>query len=87
MDKPKKTLLSCEGLLEPLSYDAEGNLLGGFEVLSGEFYNVTNVRCEKSANRSCQNTYCAESTNTVCNNRYCSDVNGGDIQTGGGNVP
>lgn len=72
MELKKKTILSCEGLFEPLSVDAEGNLLGGFGLINASTYTNRNTYCIGGSNESCYNHECDGTTNKSCSNRTCT---------------
>lgn len=79
MKLQKKGLLSdCEHLLTPLTTDQEGNLRGGFAMMSGENSQPTNGNCHNGGctNYSCQNVMCKnlKCGNEACGNNGCSNT-------------
>lgn len=87
MELQKKTILSCEGLFEPLSVDAEGNLLGGFGVIDISSYNKQNSTCSNLDNKSCANDFCKDCKDNVCYNVTCvKSDNGNKFQIGTGDL-
>lgn len=83
MELKKKNILCCEGLFEPLSVDAEGNLLGGFGLIDASTYTGKNNYCIGGLNESCYNHECDGTANKSCSNGTCTNNKIYPIDTGG----